>query len=142
MPVNYIADNVHMLRNTQVHQNTNGYGKCVLELCNKSTQDIEQQDSCGYCWKSNIFFNHNGVSIDDYCICSSSFLSNIVNFQVEEFIPNLSDHCPITVNVLSQYSENISSSTLRPLPFNIKWTKDVENKFVSNLKINDFRGIF
>jgi hypothetical protein len=87
------------------------------------------------------FFNHNGVSIDDYCICSSSFLSNIVNFQVEEFIPNLSDHCPITVNVLSQYSENISSSTLRPLPFNIKWTKDVENKFVSNLKINDFRGI-
>jgi hypothetical protein len=77
------------------------------------------------------FFNHNGVSIDDYCICSSSFLSNIVNFQVEEFIPNLSDHCPITVNVLSQYSENISSSTLRPLPFNIKWTKDVENKFVS-----------
>jgi hypothetical protein len=63
------------------------------------------------------FFNHNGVSIDDYCICSSSFLSNIVNFQVEEFIPNLSDHCPITVNVLSQYSENISSSTLRPLPF-------------------------
>jgi len=29
LPVNYIADNVHMLRNTQVHQNTNGYGKCV-----------------------------------------------------------------------------------------------------------------
>jgi hypothetical protein len=37
LPVNYIADNVHMLCNTQVHQNTNGYGKCVLELCNKST---------------------------------------------------------------------------------------------------------
>jgi hypothetical protein len=45
------------------------------------------------------FFSHNGVSIDDYCICSSSFLSNIVNFQVEEFIPNLSDHCPITVEL-------------------------------------------
>ena len=61
------------------------------------------------------FFNHNGVSIDDYCICSSSFLSNIVNFQVDEFIPNLSDHCPITVNVLSQYSENILLGYLESL---------------------------
>ena len=61
------------------------------------------------------FFNLNGVSIDDYCICSSSFLSNIVNFQVDEFIPNLSDHCPITVNVLSQYSENILLGYLESL---------------------------
>jgi hypothetical protein len=36
--------------------------------------------------KATFFVNHNGVSIDDYCICSSSFLSNIVNFQVDEFI--------------------------------------------------------
>jgi hypothetical protein len=36
LPVNYIADNVHMLCNTRVHQNTNCYGKCVLELCNDS----------------------------------------------------------------------------------------------------------
>ena len=114
LSVNYIADNVHMLCNTRVHQNTNGYGKCVLELCNDSQLRI---------LNGRTLFNHNGVSTDVYCICSSSFLSNIVNFQVDEFIPNLSDHCPITVNVLSQYSEHISSSTLRPLPFNIKWIK-------------------
>jgi exonuclease III len=97
LPVNYIADNVHMLCNTRVHQNTNCYGKCVLELCNDSQLRILNGRTLVDTAGKATFFSQNGVSIDDYCICSSSFLSNIVNFQVDEFIPNVSDHCPITV---------------------------------------------
>jgi hypothetical protein len=33
---NYITDSVHVLRNTQVHQNTNNYGKSIIELCSDS----------------------------------------------------------------------------------------------------------
>ena len=97
LPVNYIADNVHMLCNTRVHQNTNCYGKCVLELCNDSQLRILNGRTLVDTAGKATFFSQNGVSIDDYCICSSSFLSNIVNFQVDEFIPNVYDHCPITV---------------------------------------------
>jgi hypothetical protein len=43
--------------------------------------------------------NYIGASIDDYCICNSSFLQNIVSFNVGDFEPTLSDHCPIFVKI-------------------------------------------
>jgi hypothetical protein len=59
------------------YQNINGYGKCVLELCNDSQLRILNGRTLGDTAGKATFFNHNGVSIDDYCICSSSFLSNL-----------------------------------------------------------------
>jgi hypothetical protein len=38
------------------------------------------------------YFNYSGVTINDYCICSASFLKNITSFQVGDFDRNLSDH--------------------------------------------------
>jgi hypothetical protein len=31
------------------------------------------------------YFNYNGVTINDYCLCSSSFMENVTNFKVEDF---------------------------------------------------------
>jgi hypothetical protein len=44
------------------------------------------------------YHNYNGTTINDYCICSASFLNNILNFQVGDFSLTMSDHCAITVN--------------------------------------------
>ena len=33
LPDNYIADNVHLMRNTQINQTTNAYGRNILDLC-------------------------------------------------------------------------------------------------------------
>ena len=52
-----------------------------------------------------ITYNYIGASIDDYCICISIFLLNIVSFNVGEFNPILSDHCSIHVKIRSQFSE-------------------------------------
>ena len=33
LPDNYIADNVHLMSNTQINQTTNAYGRNILDLC-------------------------------------------------------------------------------------------------------------
>jgi hypothetical protein len=66
-----------------------------------------------------------------YCICRSSFLKNITSLHVGDFDPNLSDHCPITVKILSRSVHNELELALRPKPINIKWSKSVEEQFTA-----------
>ncbi len=60
-------------------------------------------------------------------------MKRVVNFQVGSFYPLISDHCPITVNIFSEYNHSTPQEILRPKPFNLKWTKIVEEQFISNL---------
>ena len=94
LPKNYIADSMQVLRNTQIPQTTNLYLKYVpvVELRILNSRTIG--DSVG----KVTYHNYNGTTINDYYICSASFLNNILNFQVGYFSPTMSDHCPITVN--------------------------------------------
>jgi hypothetical protein len=50
LPNNYIADSVHVLRNTQVHQNTNNYGKSIIELCSESVKNFEWKNPRRFSW--------------------------------------------------------------------------------------------
>lgn len=89
------------------------------------------------------YHSYNGTSIDDYCICSSTFLSNILNFRIEDFHPNTSDHCQITVNI---FCSNIlgpkqDKRNLRKLPPVIKWSPIREQKFIENLNYDSFNNI-
>jgi hypothetical protein len=79
------------------------------------------------------YFNYNSVTINDYCICSASSMKRVVNFQVGSCYPLISDHCPITVNIFSKYNHSTPQEILRAKPFNLKWTKIVEEQFISNL---------
>lgn len=137
VPANYVADSVHICRNTLVNQNTNSYGKSILELCTDSQLRILNGRTLGDSVGKPTFFNYNGVTINDYCICSSSFLKHIVNFQVNDFVPTLSDHCPITVKLLTRFCNNSPDMALNPNYVVEKWTKLTEERFISNLaKIN------
>ena len=101
LPNNYITDSVHVLRSTQVHQNTNNYGKSIIELCSDSQLRILNGRTLGDSVGKATYFNYSGVTINDYCICSASVLKNITSFHVGEFDPNLSNHCPITVKIMN-----------------------------------------
>jgi exonuclease III len=98
LPKNYIADSMQVLRNTQIPQTTNSYGKSLLEICTSSQLRILNSRTIGDSVGKATYHNYNGTTINDYCICSASFLNNILNFQVGDFFPTMSDHCPITVN--------------------------------------------
>ena len=144
MPNNYITDSVHVLRNTQVHQNTNNYGKSITELCSDSQLRILNGRTLGDSVGKATYVNYSGVTINDYCICSASFLKYITkctSFHVGDFDPNLSDHCPITVKILSRSIHNEPELALRPKHINIKWSKTVEEQFTANLSCTNFKGI-
>ena len=34
LPLNYVSDNIQKFRNTELHQNSNEYGKNIVDLCN------------------------------------------------------------------------------------------------------------
>ena len=58
-----------------------------------------------------------------------------------DFDPNLSDHCPMTVKMLSRSVHNEHELALRPKPINIKWSKSVEEQFTASLSCTNFKGI-
>ena len=84
------------------------------------------------------YHNYIGASIGDYCICNSNFLQNIVSFNVGEFNPILSNHCPMHVKILSQFSERYSQDCLKKRVRKIKWNDTKEITFKSNLLNFDF----
>ncbi|CAG2203871.1 unnamed protein product [Mytilus edulis] len=137
LPTNYVADSVCKFRNTQVHQKTNNYGKLILDLCTESQLRILKGRTLGDSKGKITFYNHNGVSIDDYCLCSSEFLPNIVNFSVGQFEPTISDHCPISITIHSQLVNKSCDNYVKPTLRRVKWTTKREEIFKSNmLKVN------
>ena len=68
LPDNYIADNVHLKRNTQINQTTNAYGRNIFDLCISSQLRILNSRTLGHSSGKATFYGYNGVSIDDYCI--------------------------------------------------------------------------
>lgn len=47
----------------------------------------------------------------------------------------------ITVKIFSKYNHSTPQEILRPKPFNLKWTKIVEEQFISNLNNIDLNSI-
>jgi hypothetical protein len=45
------------------------------------------------------------------------------------------------VNIFSKYKHSTPQEILRPKPFNLKWTKIVEEQFISNLNNIDLNSI-
>ncbi|CAG2187344.1 unnamed protein product [Mytilus edulis] len=137
LPTNYVADNVCKVRNTQVHQKTNNYGKLILDLCTESQLRILNGRTLGDSKGKITFYNHNGVSIDDYCLCSSEFLPSIVNFSVGQFEPTISDHCPISITIHFQLVKKSFDNYVNPTLRRVKLTTKREEMFKSNmLKVN------
>lgn len=83
---------MQVLRNIQIPQTTNSYGKSLLEICTSSQLRILNGRTIGDSVGKATYHNYNGTTITDYCICSASFLNNILNFQVGDFSPTMSDH--------------------------------------------------
>ena len=101
LPQNYIVDGIQKLRNTELYQKTNEYGKSVIELCTEAQLRILNGRTIGDSVGRITYYNYIGASIDDYCICNSSFLQNIVSFNVGDFEPTLSDHQASTLTYFS-----------------------------------------
>ena len=140
LPSNYYADSIHKYRNTEIPQYTNKYGRMITELCIAAQLRVLNGRTLGDSLGKVTFINHNGFSIDDYCICSSDFLPNIVNFTVGDYEPTISDHKPIEVNILAHYSKEHFSKLNNSLK-RVKWDKITEENFRKNFNNFNFMEI-
>ena len=131
LPQMYISDNVLQKRNTQLNQITNAYGRQLLELCTSSQLRILNGRVIGDTMGRITFFNSQGTSIDDYCVCSEQLLSTVCSFEVGDFTPTLSDHCAITLT-LQGYFFDTPEITLRNI-YTPKWSDKKEELFRSKL---------
>ena len=98
LPENYPEDPFNMKRNSQdTHADINEHGKSLLHLCcshnihivnGRVTGDLEGHLTC---------FTHNGASLVDYTLASSSLFPSIVHFEIG--VQDQFTHLPQTFTV-------------------------------------------
>ena len=72
----------------------NSRGNDLLDMCRSLDLNIINGRKTGDLFDKYTCFKWNGNSLVDYLITSSSVLKKISIFEVGEFLPWLSDHCP------------------------------------------------
>ena len=113
LPLIYVSDKIQTFQYTELHQNTNEHRNNIVDLCNDAQLRILNGRTIGDSVGKLTYHSHIGAAIDDYYICNSFFLQNVVSFNVGEFNPILSDHCPMDVKITSQFSERYSQDCLK-----------------------------
>ena len=68
-------------------------------------------------------------------------LPSVVNFTVGDFEPNLYDHRPISINLLSHYIKKKQNDELKIPLKNLQRSRAREDNFVNNMKNFDFKNI-
>ena len=137
----YQADTVRSLPRHNMDTSTNKYGDNLLDLCKAVPLRICNGRKLGDIMGCNTSYSYNGQSCVDYCLVSPGLYDNVKTFCVGDFVPTLSDHCPITVTV------NVSvNSTVADLdydfihrPMKIAWSTDIFFRFENILQSNEFK---
>ena len=83
--------------------NTNTYGDKLLGLCKSVPLRICNCRKLGDILGSFTCYKTNGQSTVDYCIVSPKIYHLISTFEVNQFLPNILDHCSLSVTIQTKY---------------------------------------
>ena len=132
---NYIVDEI-MSRNNLDHKHTNNSGKILLNLCKESSMRILNGRKIGDLKGKPTCFTYNGTSVVDYSIVGKNLFNSIAYFEVHDFT-SLSNHCPISLGLMSSFSIDIDtnvSNILNPLPGKFIWDNNAIKSYAQNLQ--------
>ena len=76
-------------------------GKDLLDICRINDLVIANGRTIGDLFGKYTCHQKRGSSVVDYLISSYKATENIVNFSVGDYLPTLSDHCPIQATIIS-----------------------------------------
>ena len=96
-----IVDSSIKDRNVTKEQSTNSYGKQITDLCISAKLRILNGRTLGDTMGRITCYKFRGTATADYSICSASLLNSVLTFEVGDYCPLLSDHCPITLTLHS-----------------------------------------
>ena len=123
------------MRNSE-DQNINPRGKELLDLCKLNDILIINGRKIGDLFGSSTSHQWNGSSVVDYFLAPIAFFPKISNFSVGQFVPWISDHCPIHITIVInelKATEIILDKKLENAPPRFVWEENSRNKFVTEL---------
>ena len=88
----------HPLRNSE-DRTVNSRGRDLLDLCKVNDLLIANGRVAGDVFGGFTSHQYNGSAVNDYLLTPYDFIHRISKFSVGEYVPWLSDHCPIFCHV-------------------------------------------
>ena len=118
------------------HKATNKRGLELLDMCKSLELNILNGRTVGDPYGEFTSFQAKGNSVVDYLITSDSLVSEVAMFSVGNFIPWLSDHCPIVYNfeINEELVKSHPKHPLKPAPKQYIWSEKGKEKFKEELQ--------
>ena len=142
------ADSVAAYPRGNLDTGTNTYGDKLLDLCQSVPLRICNGRKLGDVVGSFTCYLNNGQSVVDYCLVSPRIYHLVSSFVVNEFLPDVSDHCSITVTLRTKFllDHSLSNSYIfEDKPRKVLWspaTADSFERMLQNAPSKAFLGQF
>ena len=135
-------DNFHISSNdppptrNSMHKATNKRGLELLDTCKSLELYILNGRKVGDPFGQFTSFQAQGNSVVDYLITTSAISNEIAMLKVGDFVPWLSDHCPLLYDL--EINEGLDKSSLekplKPAPKQYVWSDKGVQKFIDELQ--------
>ena len=120
----------------------NQYGEQLIALCRSVPLRVCNGHKVGDIVGEYTCYKWNGQSVEHYCLASPGVYNKISSYQVHDFIPQLSDHCPISLKLetevheisLSNYAK---SQELLQNPKKLNWSLKIKDNFEAIIQSNE-----
>ena len=128
----FAADSIAAYPRGNLDSGTNSYGDKLIDLCQSVPLRICNGRKLGDVVGSYTCYLNNGHSVVDYCLVSPRIYHLVSTFVVNEFLPDLSDHCSITVTLRTKFllDEGLSDAySYVDKPKKVTWTPETAVNF-------------
>ena len=115
-------------------------GRALNDLCIQTGLRILNGRCIGDFTGNFTCHNYRGSSTVDYGIVSESFIEQVKFFSVNEFLPDLSDHCQISLLFEINCILNREDKTKIPLPVKYVWTEQSSALYQQALASNELQS--
>ena len=143
LPADYVTDSVATFPRGNRDLATNTYGDSLISLCRNIPLRICNGRKLGDTQGSFTCHKWNGQSCVDYCLSSPDIYSQILFLKVGNFLPLLSDHCPITIAIRCQINQIVSDNNYEFIekPQKLRWDSKIAGKFENIIQSNESKKI-
>ena len=136
----YVCDSNLVPRKSQDNI-LNTRGRQILNLCISASLRILNGRTFGDLFGSYTCFQPLGSSVVDYFIASEEILPYFTYFQVNTFLPDLSDHCQISCMLKCNILDQEEVSELFPMPEKYIWDEKSITQFQDAVHSNSVKKL-
>lgn len=143
VPTSMTIENLPLPRNSEDLKLVNDRGKDFLDLCRTNDICIANGTTVGDIFGKYTCHQARGSSVVDYLLTPFRAYPQVIELVVGEYLPSLSDHCPLTpkINVSNSILEEeiISPIELFDLPQRYIWSSDKSKTFKESTESPSFQ---